>query len=331
MAHMIDETTGQAAIAYAGETPWHGLGQVILPEDDLATIQRKAGIAYTVERATVQYQRKPVQTDADWLKPAAGVLATYPEKHVLYRNDTGKPLSVVSKDYQIVQPSDVMGFFKELIDIGGFTMETAGALSDGRRIWALAKVHDGAPIIGNDIVKPYVLLTTSYDGTLATTGKPTAIRVVCHNTLTVAVNGAKTEIKVPHSTKFNAEAMRRDLGIFANAFDKWLIETRKLARYEIDIATAAKLTEALITPTIKAGTAGQKDVQNSRGYRRIMELFDGLAIGSNLAGFTKWGWLNAVTQYIDHERGRSDDTRMNSAWFGTGDALKSQAYELATA
>jgi phage/plasmid-like protein (TIGR03299 family) len=96
---------------------------------------------------------------------------------------------VVSDGYRVVQPAEVMDFFRELVEIGGFELETAGALSDGRRVWALASVGDAAPVVSNDLVKPYLLLGTSYDGTMATVAKFTAIRVVCNNTITAAVGG----------------------------------------------------------------------------------------------------------------------------------------------
>jgi phage/plasmid-like protein (TIGR03299 family) len=178
MSHMIDETTGTAAIAYAGATPWHGLGQALTPGQSIETWTKEAGLDYTVLESPVMYD-----------SPAASVPQVWPNRKVLHRSDTGAPLAVVSDNYNVVQPSAVMGFFSELVRIGGFEMETAGALSDGRRVWALAKVGDAAPVVDGDLVKPYILLGTSYDGTMATVAKFTAIRVVCNNTITAAVGG----------------------------------------------------------------------------------------------------------------------------------------------
>jgi phage/plasmid-like protein (TIGR03299 family) len=160
MSHMIDETTGTAAIAYAGATPWHGLGQALTPGQSIETWTKEAGLDYTVLESPVMYD-----------SPAASVPQVWPNRKVLHRSDTGAPLAVVSDNYNVVQPSAVMGFFSELVRIGGFEMETAGALSDGRRVWALAKVGDAAPVVEGDLVKPYILLGTSYDGTMATVAK----------------------------------------------------------------------------------------------------------------------------------------------------------------
>lgn len=151
MAHMIDETTGRAAMAYVGATPWHGLGQQLTPGASIEDWTREAGLAYTVLESPVLY-RTEAATDPEVFKG----------RKVLHRSDTGAPLSVVSDGYRTVQPAEVMGFFGKLADIGGFEMETAGALSHGRRVWALARVSAAAEILAGDTVRPYILLATSY-------------------------------------------------------------------------------------------------------------------------------------------------------------------------
>jgi phage/plasmid-like protein (TIGR03299 family) len=258
----------------------------------------------------------------------------------LYRSDTGAPLGIASNEYKAVQPKEVMSFFDDVVKLGDFQLETAGALSGGKRIWALARIHDGAPIIGQDLVRPYLLLTTSFDGTTATTAKLTAIRVVCHNTLSVAVRdeydrpseAVSTMVKVNHAMRFNARDVRMQLGIFAGAFEKWMIQTRLLARQKIDRETVSRMALEL-TSEIPFRTRNPEPFvwpRESPAYHRIMALFDGQAIGSDLCeGPTKWQFINSVTQWIDHERGRDPGSRLNSAWFGPGEALKRKAYEIA--
>ena len=335
MAHMIDETTGRAAMAYAGATPWHGLGQALTPGADIETWTREAGLAYKVLESPVLYN-----------SPAASELQSWPNRKVLHRSDTGAPLAVVSDGYRVVQPGEVMDFFRELVKIGGFQLETAGALSDGKRVWALASVGDAAPVVSRDIVRPYLLLATSYDGTMATVAKFTAIRVVCNNTITAAVggysNGApvkgeaetnlgylKSAVRVLHSENFKADAVRLELGIAADAWERFLINSRQLAGQGMSAAEADDFLSALLAPWDKAS----RDIKESKAFRRITSLFNGGAIGHDIPGVsgTRWAMLNAVTELVDHERGRSDNTRIESAWFGTGAALKSRAVELLTA
>ncbi len=195
MAHELDYTTGRAGMAYVGATPWHGLGQKLTAGQSIDVWRVEAGLDYSVKRAPVTYE---VGEDLSMEMPG---------RDVLYRSDTGGALSVVSKDYRVVQPGEVLEFFEELANIGGFDLETAGSLSDGKRIWALAKVNDGAPVIGHDVVRPYVLLATSYDGTMATTAKMTAIRVVCNNTLTMSA-GVGLNSKSEEDTEGRAVAYK---------------------------------------------------------------------------------------------------------------------------
>ena len=330
MGHMIDETTGRAAIAYAGKTPWHGLGQQLSEGADIDTWTREAGLGYSVQACNVQYET-----------PAVTGLQSWPERKVLTRSDTGAPLAVVSKDYKVVQPAEVMDFFRKLSDIGGFQMETAGALSEGRRVWALARVGDGAPVVDGDLVKPYLLLGTSYDGTMATIAKFTAIRVVCNNTITPAVNGRadetdkgylKSSVRVLHSAQFDADAVRLQLGIVADQFERFIVQSRQLARVDMNFTEADQFVQELLRPYHQSAL----EITDTKAYKRVIELWQGRAIGSDIlsaskASGSRWAMLNAVTQLVDHERGRSDNTRLESAWFGTGAALKNRALELLAA
>ena len=329
MAHMIDVTTGKAAIAFVGQTPWHGLGQKLTQGADIDTWTREAGLEYTVLESPVQYETEAGSN-------------TWSERKVLYRSDIGTPLAVVSKGYNVVQPSEVMDFFRKLTDIGGFQLETAGVLSEGRRVWALAKVGDSAEIVDRDLAAPYLLLGTSYDGTMATVAKFTAIRVVCNNTIVASVGGygikgekekdngfLKSSIRVVHSEQFRADDVRLQLGIVKDAWKSFLVQTRQLAKVSMSQHQADEFVKALLQPYHKQ----EKAIQEVKGYKQIMEMFKGRAIGSDIPGVTgtRWGMLNAVTEVIDHKRGRSNNTRLESAWFGTGAALKVRAVELLTA
>jgi phage/plasmid-like protein (TIGR03299 family) len=316
---MIDTTTGTAAIAYAGITPWHGLGQALTPDASIETWTREAGLNYTVQESPVLFQ-----TDA------ASVPEEFKGRKVLHRSDTGGALAVVSDGYRVVQPSDVMGFFGKLVELGGFQMETAGVLSHGRRVWALAKVNQGADIVEGDTVRPYVLLGTSYDGTMATVAKFTSVRVVCNNTITAALGRENAgTVRVLHSERFNPDAVRLELGIVGDSWERFLVQSRRLSTVAMPKADADAFVTALLTPY----HSSKMELNDTRGYRRIMELFNGQAMGASIPGVagTRWAMLNAVTELVDHERGRSANTRLESAWFGTGAALKNKALELLSA
>ena len=324
MAHQIDFTTGHAAIAYATgtDTPWHGLGQTVDPAAGIEVWQKAAHLEWSALKAEVQFESTVTHQRE-----------SFADKHVLYRSDCGTPLSVVSSDYQVVQPADILHFFGELAAAKQFSIETVGALMGGRRIWALGRVGDNARIL-DDEVAPYLLLATSYDGTMATVARFTTIRVVCHNTLQASLRNAdnQRQVTISHQAIFDAKAVRADLGIALDAWEAFqqkagLMATRKLT----DVETDAWLLD-LFQPFMPYGqTFSPEQVRKSKGYRRITELFAGAQKGGGQDAIdqTLWGLLNATTEYIDHEKGRMQDNRLNAAWFGPGARFKDHAYQLA--
>jgi len=331
MSALLDESNARVNMAYVGQTPWHSSGQKLTLGATIEEWQREAGLDHNVLEARVEF-----------FDAIRGKSNKYNERKVLYRADTGAPLSVVGAGYKVVQPRAIMEFFRDLTAAGGFTLETAGSLKGGQIVWALAKIADGAEVLKGDVVAPYILLATGYGGDLATTAKFTGVRVVCWNTISMAlqahaarVEGEKrvTSVKVQHNTTFNPDAVKKELGISLTAWQTFLHESRTLADKSLSTGMVDDLTYTLVEPllTVKKD-APLPDVRASKPYQRIVQLFRGDAIGSNVAGGPSgWAWLNAVTQLVDHERGRNDDSRMNSAWFGQGDGIKSRALDLVLA
>lgn len=116
-----------------------------------------------------------------------GSIHAFPEQKVLYRSDTKAPLSVVSSRYQVVQPAEILEFYRDLTEVSGFELETARVLKDGKKLWALARTGQSATLKGKDQVNAYLLLATACDDTLATTAQHTSVRVVCNNPLSIAL------------------------------------------------------------------------------------------------------------------------------------------------
>lgn len=318
--HAIDMSNDRANIAYAGQTPWHRLGARLDAGADLDTWAAAAGLDHQVHVSPVEYE-------------AEGERKLWAERAVLYRSDTRVPLSVMSKRYNVVQPREVLDFFDRLVRRDGLTIETAGCLHGGRQVWALAKLGDAAPVIDADLVAPYVLMATSYDGTMSTLVRYTTIRVVCHNTMRMAHSSHGEAIRVEHSKVFDASRARIDLGLAADAFERTMIEMRLLAERPVsDSFAGAMLADLLPKPYITELVNGKKQrapqpPETGRGYQKIMALFKGEAKGAELPGVsgTAWGLLNAITEYTDWHRSSNDDARIRSAWFGTSDALKERA------
>jgi phage/plasmid-like protein (TIGR03299 family) len=325
MAHQLTErANGKVEMAYVGETPWHGLGEKLDENATIAQWTEAAGMDWAINRSRVRYG------DADNTR-------IIDDQHVLFRSDTKDALGIVSSKFKIVQPREVMEFFADLTGVAGFTMETAGTLFGGKRFWALARTGQTAVIkSGADLVGQYLLLATAADGSLATTGRFTTVRVVCNNTISQALSGkAKHEVKISHRSVFDSAAMKDQLGIERDGFTQWVHAMRQLANENVRNDEAEQTVFKLLTKEdwSKATMEQITDARATRGYKTIMSLFEGAGKGATMSGVkgTRWGLLNAVTEYADyHVRATSQDNRLASAWFGAGDDLKTKALELLT-
>jgi phage/plasmid-like protein (TIGR03299 family) len=318
MAHLIENNaiTGKAEIAYVNQTPWHGLGQQLTQDAPIDVWRKEAGLDWSAKLSPVIYT-----TDNE-------IYSEMPNQKVIYRDDTNQPLGVVTDRYKVHQPAEVLEFFNTLVQSAGFTLEVAGAIKGGKRIWALANVNKEAVVLQDDAVRGYLLLSTSFDGTAATVGQFTSIRVVCNNTLSMAdQEAAPSRVVLTHGAQFDQSLMRDRLGLVVSGFDGMMDKYRKLARQGVSSEFAKEFTNTLFPAAYNLQTNTFKE---SRGFKRVIELFDGAGMGSNNQGVygTRWGLLNAVTQYVDHERGHNVDSRMNNAWFGNGNRMKTQAEEL---
>ena len=313
---------GFAEMAYVGQRPWHGLGQELVEGAPIDEWRVSAGMDWRIQRGIVRYN-----TSRDKME-----LLDDESHHVLFRSDTKAPLGLVSNRYKVVQPGDVLEFFRDLTDASDYTLNTAGTLFDGRRFWALASIGEEAVVMGDDKIGGYLLLSSSCDGSLATTARFTAIRVVCNNTLSMALSSeTRKEIVVRHSTTFDARQAKEDLGIAHGQFGEFMKATRRLAKTPVTMPEARKFVGELLTET---KTVTREDVENAKSYGNIIQLFNRDAIGTeqfDQAG-SAWNLVNAVTEYVDHHaRATSDSHRMSSAWFGRGDDLKTSAFERALA
>jgi phage/plasmid-like protein (TIGR03299 family) len=314
MAHLVE------TMAYVGSTPWHGLGNQLTENQPLDVWAKEAGMDWTIREAPVRFI---AGNDA-----YTGSIMTFPENKVLFRSDTNAPLSVVSQRYQVVQPSEILEFYRDLTEVSGFELETAGVLKGGRKIWALAKTGQSMALKGNDVTNGYILLATACDGTLATTAQFTSIRVVCNNTLAVALaNGNRGVVKVPHNTSFDAQAVKKQLGISVSAWDEFMYGLKNLSERKVKPAEAQNYVWRVFNDgSNKSSTSSS----NERAMAKVMALFEGGGQGADLSSAkgTAFGLLNSITEFVDHERrALNPDNRLDSAWFGQGAAIKQKALD----
>lgn len=322
MSHELttNRITGKVEMAYVGETPWHGLGQKLEENAGIDTWIAQAGMGWSVKRSKLRYAID-----------AAGTLKTCDDTHVLFRSDTKEKLGVVSDGYQIVQPREHLEFFRELTENTGCRLHTAGTLFGGKRFWALARLSEDMPVVGKDMLAEYLLLSGSCDGSSATEGRETSVRVVCNNTLSMA-RGAKPLFRVTHRSEFDAEAMKQKLVASRERFERFLTTARTLAKIKVSQQRAEAFIANLMRPVVKADGVETLRAKPHKGERVILDLFSHNAMGGTLLGAdgTAWGLVNAVTEYVDHKaQATSADNRIFNAWFGVGEDLKAKAMEAA--
>lgn len=287
MSHQLQQ------MAYVGETPWHQLGNQLPAKQPIEVWAQKAGMDWNICETPVRYMTETAGP--------LGSILSFDDQKVLYRSDTKAPLSVVSQRYQVVQPKAVLEFYRDLTEVSGFELETAGVLKEGKKFWALAKTGKETALKGKDVVKGYILLATSCDGTLATTATPTTVRVVCNNTLTVALNGASSAVKVPHSTAFDAQAVKKQLSIAVSQWDTFMYRMKTLTERKVKSHESMNYFLKVLCQTDNHVDPAMRLV-NERALKKVQVLYEGQGKGSDLvsASGTAWGLLNAVTEFVDH-------------------------------
>ncbi|UTV57152.1 MULTISPECIES: DUF932 domain-containing protein [Burkholderia cepacia complex] len=308
-------------MAYVGQEPWHGLGNKLAPQQPIEVWADRAGMNWSIESSEVRYVSG---------SSGIGSIHAFPDQKVLYRSDTKAPLSVVSARYQVVQPREILEFYRDLTEVGGFELETAGVLKEGRKFWALAKTGRTGMLKGKDHVKGYLLLATACDGTLATTAQFTSVRVVCNNTLAIALGDGTGVVKVPHRSQFDAAAVKRQLGIAVSSWDAFMVRTKAMAERKVTDSAADAFFRRVLTYTVTNPSERDGMTVNERAVRAVGELYAGRGKGAQLpsASGTAWGLLNSITEYVDHHRrARSDDHRRDAAWFGQGALIKQKAWD----
>jgi phage/plasmid-like protein (TIGR03299 family) len=273
---------------------------------------KEAGMDFEILPAPVKYTTEDKKT------------FSFEKKNVLYRADTGEALSVVGNRYKVVQPMEVLEFFRDLTEEFDFQLETAGVLYQGQKYWALAKVGSEAKLKGGDQLKQYVMLATSCDGTLRTQAKHVEVRVVCNNTLSMANGEQGGVIKISHSSTFKPEEVKAELGLIDNAWKQHVEEVKSLAARKVTDAEALAYFINIVGDPKKSVEEQTKRLD----LGKVISLFKGQGKGSELASAkdTAWGLVNAVTELTDWHQGKDQQRRLEGAWFFQGENLKQKAY-----
>jgi phage/plasmid-like protein (TIGR03299 family) len=313
MAHEVEQ------MLYVGQAPWHSLGKRFIQAPGLEEAIKEAGLDWKVTT-------EPVLTQNNEVLPA---LATR-------RSIDNKILGVVGPTYQPLQNIEAFEFFKPFIDSKEASIETAGSLRGGQRVWILAKLNlDPMEIVKGDAVEKYVLLSNSHDGTLAVRVGFTPVRVVCSNTMAMAHESKVSKlIRVRHSKNVvsNLEGIRDIMNLANSEFEATAAQFRTLASKQINQADLEKYVKLIFNTSKKlAEVEGNiEELNNKRIFNAVQPLFE-KGRGNDLPGVkgTMWAAYNAVSEYLQYTRGSDDQVRLDQMWFGQSATLNKKALEVA--
>ena len=309
MAHMVE------TMAYAGQVPWHGLGKKVPADLSPEQMLNAADLDWTVQKVPAFAKVNDQNVNVGW--------------SALIRSSDNRILDVVSNDWNPVQNHEAFQFFNEYCEAGDMEMHTAGSLKDGQIVWALAKVKESFELFKGDQVDSYLLFTNPHKFGQCIDVRFTPIRVVCNNTLTLALKQKEERvIKKNHRTVFDASTVKEQLGIATDKLAKYkeMAEFLGSKRY-----TQEKLKEYFnqIFPVLVYNKEkGPQRKELSKSATRALEVVH-TQPGSNFAEGSWWQAFNAVTYLTDHEIGKTVDSRLQSAWFGANKNVKLKALETA--
>ena len=313
MAHEIEIVDGVARHAYVGDLPWHGLGVQVPADISPEDMMKKAGLDWEV-------QKFPAYATVNGKKVDTG-------RQALIRTSDNKFFDIVGDDWNPVQNREAFEFFNDFIGAGDMEMHTAGSLKGGQNIWALAKIKESFEVVKGDKVEGYLLFSNPHQYGKSVDVRFTPIRVVCNNTLTMALSGrVERMFKMNHRRSFDGDMVKEVLGVSKEKLEKYKELSKFLSTKKYNDETIVEYFNRVFPMT---SNKRQKDVElESRAARLAFEVLDSQP-GNKFAAGSWWQAFNAVTYSTDHLLGRSADTRLSSAWFGSNQKRKIEAANIA--
>lgn len=319
MAHNIwIDGKGIEHAAYARVAAWHGLGTVVPHLMTAKETMDAAGLNWNVDKRQLSWNNAPV------------------DAYGIFRDTDNEMLGVVTDFYKPIQNAEGFKNLDLLIEaVGGAHYEAAGALGKGESVWALAKVPTELRIKGTDDKSDvYLLCATRHDGKGSMMTKIVTTRVVCQNTLDIALNEGGAFFRIGHfgNVQNKMKDARKIMGDVIGSVKSLEEKMNLLARRKMTKATFVGVLDALFPPTEteKEAISAAAQAAATRREEKLAEIA-GLFQSNDNGAFpelrgTAYNMLNAVTEYTDHFAG-NENTRGRSAMFGAGQQLKARALD----
>jgi phage/plasmid-like protein (TIGR03299 family) len=314
------------SMAYTGATPWHGQGEKVDHAMTSAEAITSAKLDWTVEKKEIFFH-------SDFTGVGSPIFRKVPDQFATVRADTKEALGVVGSKYQVLQNKDAFKFFDAIVGERLAAFHTAGALGLGERIWMLAKLPGECWITPQDKIEKYLLLTNSHNGWSSVQIMATPIRVVCQNTLNMAIDNAATRSRVRHTLSMghSIKEIRDQLGIADQYFRIFETMSKALVSKQANGAVVEQLFTDLGLSKEKA-----KESTRTENVRfDILKMFE-KGKGNDMTSVkgSAWALLNGVVEYVDYTRSARGETaaekmdsRTNSLLFGGGATMKQKALD----
>ena len=317
MSHGITDNDNMFSVK---ERPWHKLGTVLETAPSIEEGIKLAGLSWEVGLKKLY---APTNEKGDSMEEV--------DARAIYRKDTNKILGVTGTQYKPLQNIEAFNFFQPFLDSELATLETAGSLFEGKKVFVLAKINLPAFTIvkkSDDKVESFVLLSNSHDGKQSVKVGFTPVRVVCNNTLTMAHNSKKSKlIRIKHSSNVvqNLENLRETMNLITNEFEATAEQFKRLATIDVNQNDVKKYFKEVFN--LKEDEEYNK---KQRTMETLLELFE-TGRGNHLPGVqgTSWAAYNAVTEYLQYYSGRTLENRMGNLWLGPNADKNKKALELA--
>lgn len=294
------------------EKPWHGLGSVIMEAPTSADALRLAGLDWNVVQ-------EPIYTEAE--EQIGGY-------KVNVRDTDRKVLGVVSNRYKVVQNADAFSFTDELLG-RGVRYETAGSLQEGNKVWLLARLPREY-IIAGERISPYMVFSNTHDGSGSVKVAVTPVRVVCNNTLNLALNTAKRSFSMIHTGNIQDKIQEaKDTLFMAEKYMDCLgIEFEQLRRQKLTDEQVKEYIEILLPMETEATPAQARNIIRLRTdmKQRYYDAPDLQKVGNNAYRF-----INAVSDFATHSSPLRRTANYNENLFSRtvdGNPLIDKAYQL---
>lgn len=298
MSHQVE------TMAFANATPWHGLGNRVDPTVSIEEMTRAAGLDWEVQpyRLFAEIDGHRVNVD----------------RAAFVRSSDRKVLTIASESWKPFQNRDAMEFFRDFTETGNITLETAGSLRGGRIVWGLAALHHSYEVTEGDKVAGYLLLISPHEVGKSNSVRVTSVRVVCANTMAMALAAGSAHYSQTHASEFKADRAKE---VVAAAIDQFMGNektSKKLAALKMSREDTIRVLAPHFQPDTEIEDLLKKDALN----RRFEQVLESVNTAPGALPNNAWGVLNGVTHWADHVAGRNADTRLTRAWLGRTGRIK---------